>query len=126
MQNKLWFDEDHLRFSDQRKQAKMQWLQDPTQSNIENLCNVRRETSRHTRNKRNEFLKAKVDELETNSQIKNIGDLYRGLRRVTIITNIVTDEKGDLLTDTHSILPGWRNHFPQLLKRIYYREVVAS
>ena len=103
----------------------MQWLQDPTQNNIENLCNIRRDTSRHIRKIRKEFLKVNVDELEINSQIKNIRDLYRGindLRRVTTITNIVKDEKDDLLTYTHSILPGWRNHFPQFLKRIYYRE----
>ena len=30
-------------------------------------------------------------------------------------TNIVTDEKGDLVTDCHSILARWRNHFSQLL-----------
>jgi hypothetical protein len=47
MQHNLWFYEEHLRFSDQMKQAKIQWLQDPTQSNIENLCNVKCETSRH-------------------------------------------------------------------------------
>jgi hypothetical protein len=29
-------------------------------------------------------------------------------------TNIVTDEKGDLVTDCHSILGRWRNHFSQL------------
>jgi hypothetical protein len=30
---------------DQRKQAKIQWLQDPNQSNLDNLHNVRREAS---------------------------------------------------------------------------------
>jgi len=30
-------------------------------------------------------------------------------------TNIVTDEKGDLVTDCHSILARWRNHVSQLL-----------
>jgi hypothetical protein len=30
-------------------------------------------------------------------------------------TNIVRDEKGDLVTDCHSILARWRNHFSQLL-----------
>jgi len=30
-------------------------------------------------------------------------------------TNIVTDEKGDLVTDCHRILARWRNHFSQLL-----------
>jgi hypothetical protein len=27
---------------------------------------------------------------------------------------MVKDEKGDLVTDSHSILAGWRNHFSQL------------
>jgi hypothetical protein len=31
-QHKPWFDEEWLGFLDQRKQAKMQWLQDPKQS----------------------------------------------------------------------------------------------
>ena len=29
-------------------------------------------------------------------------------------TNIVKDEKGDLITDSHSNLATWRNHFSQL------------
>jgi len=29
-------------------------------------------------------------------------------------TNIVKDENGDLVTDSHSILARWRNHFSQL------------
>jgi len=49
----------------------MQWSQDPSHSNLDNLNNVRREASRHFRNKNEEFLKAKINELETNSKIKN-------------------------------------------------------
>jgi hypothetical protein len=30
-------------------------------------------------------------------------------------TNIVTDEKSDLVTDCHTILAGWRNNFSQLM-----------
>ena len=30
-------------------------------------------------------------------------------------TNIVKDEKGDLFTDSHSILVRWRSHFSELL-----------
>ena len=37
---------------DQRKQAKMQWLQDPNKSNVDNLNNVKREASRHFWNRR--------------------------------------------------------------------------
>jgi len=57
-------------FLDQRKQAKMQWLQDPSQSNVDNLNNVQREVSRHFRNKKKAYLKAKIEELENNRKIK--------------------------------------------------------
>jgi len=43
----------------------VQWLQDQTQSNVDNLNNVRYEASRHFRNKNTEYLKAQIDELET-------------------------------------------------------------
>jgi len=57
----------------------MQWLQDPSKSTVDNLNNVRREDSRHFRNKKKEYLKAKIEELETNSKIKIIRDFYRGI-----------------------------------------------
>ena len=57
----------------------MQWVQDPSQRNVDNLNNVRRETSRHFRSKKKAYLKAKIEDLETNSKIKNIRDLYRGI-----------------------------------------------
>ena len=50
----------------------MQWVQDPNQSNVDNLRNVRLEASRHFRKKKKAYLKAKSYELETNSKIKNI------------------------------------------------------
>jgi hypothetical protein len=34
---------------------------------------------RHFRNKKKAFLQAKIEELETNSKIKNVRDLYRAL-----------------------------------------------
>jgi len=40
-------------------------------------CNVRSEASRHFRNKKEEYLKARTDDLDTNSKSKNIRDLYR-------------------------------------------------
>ena len=51
----------------------MQWVQDPCQSNVDNLNSVRREVSRHFRNKKKEYLRAKIEELEANSRINNIG-----------------------------------------------------
>ena len=87
----------HLYFLDQRKQAKIQWVQDPCQSNVDNLIHVRREASRHFRNKKKEYLKAKIEEPETNSKIKNIRDLYRSIidfkKGYQPRTNAVKDEK---------------------------------
>ena len=77
-------------------QAKMQWMQDPSRSNVDNLNNA----SRHFRNKKKAYLKAKIEELETNSKINNIRDLYRGIndfkKGYQPRTLIVKDEKGDL------------------------------
>jgi hypothetical protein len=101
------------------KQATMQWVQDPSQSNVDNLNTVRHEASRHIRNKKKAYLKAKIEGLETNSEIKNIRDLYRGIsdfkKGYQPRTNIIKDESGDLVVDCHSILARWSNHFCQLL-----------
>jgi len=75
-QNNPWFDEECLGFLDQRKLAKMQWTQDPNQSNVNILNNVRRKVSRHFRNKKKAYQRDKIEELETNSKIQNIRDLY--------------------------------------------------
>jgi hypothetical protein len=64
---------------DRRKQAKLQWLQDPSEVNEDNLSDVRWEASRHFRNKKREYLKYKINELESNSKNKNIRDLCRGI-----------------------------------------------
>jgi hypothetical protein len=39
-QHKPWFNEKSLGFLDQRKQGKMQWVQDTNRSNADNLNNV--------------------------------------------------------------------------------------
>jgi len=64
-QHKTCFDKECLGFLDQRKQALRQWLQDPDQTNVDHLSNVRRESIRHFRNTKRENLKSKIDELET-------------------------------------------------------------
>jgi hypothetical protein len=47
--------------------------------NEDNLSNVRRQASRYFRNKKREYLKDKINELESNSKNKNMRDLYRGI-----------------------------------------------
>jgi hypothetical protein len=78
-QHKPRFNGAYLGILDQRKQAKILWLQDPSQSNVDNLNNVRHDASRRFRNKKKAYLKAKIEELETNSMINNIRDLYRDI-----------------------------------------------
>jgi hypothetical protein len=93
----------------------MQWLEDPNQSNLDNLNNARHEASRYFRKKEREYLKAKINALETNSKNKNIREMYRGSsdfkKGYQSRTNIVKDEKGDLVADSHSTLARWRNYF---------------
>jgi len=63
-QHKPRFDEECLRSLDQRKQAKIQWLQDPNQSNVDNLDHVNGEASTYFRNKKKRYLRAKIDEFD--------------------------------------------------------------
>jgi len=55
----------------------MQWIQDPSRSNVDNLNNVRCNANRHFRKKKKTYLKAKIEELETNSKVNNVKDLYK-------------------------------------------------
>jgi hypothetical protein len=57
----------------------MQWIQDPSQNDVDNLNNVRRNASRHFRNKNKAYLKAKIEELETNSKSNNDRDFIGAL-----------------------------------------------
>jgi hypothetical protein len=61
----------------------------------------------------------KIDELATNSRNKNSRDLYRRInefkRSYQPRNNLVKDENGDLLADSHNILNRWKNYFSQLL-----------
>jgi len=64
------------------------------------------------------YLRAKIEELETNSKIQNIRDLYRGINEFKKgyqpRCNIVKDENGDLVADSHTFVARWRNYFSQL------------
>jgi hypothetical protein len=57
----------------------LQWLQNPSEINGDNLKIARREARRYFRNKKREYLKDEINGLATNSKNKNIRDLYRGI-----------------------------------------------
>jgi hypothetical protein len=60
-----------------------------------------------------------MSELKSNSKNKNIRDLYRGINEFKKgyqpRTNLVKNERGDLLTDPHKIMVRLKNYFYQLL-----------
>jgi len=83
--------------------------------NIGNLHSARREPCEHCRNKKKEYLKAKIYEIEQQIQRLVQGHPYDFKKGCNPRTNIVEDEKDDLVADSHSILVRRRNHFSQLL-----------
>jgi hypothetical protein len=117
--HKPWFDEGCSKLLDQKIQAKLQWLHDPSEINGDNLNNVKREASRYFRNRKREYLKDKINMLATNSKNKNIRDLYSGInefkRGYQRRNNLMEDENVDLLVDSHNILNRWKSYFSQLL-----------
>jgi hypothetical protein len=76
-QQKPWFDEECSKLLDQRKLAKLQWLQDLSQIYGDNLNNIRPEASRNFTNKKWEYVKDKINWLPTNNKI--IRGLHGGI-----------------------------------------------
>jgi hypothetical protein len=113
--NKPWFDEECSNLLDQRKQPKLQWLRNPSEIIGDTLNSVRCETSRHFRNIKREYLKDKIDELVTNTKNKKIRDLCRGINYLKRCyeprNDLVKDENGDLLADSHKNVIGGRTTF---------------
>jgi hypothetical protein len=94
-------------------------LQSPSQISGDNLQNLRHETSRIFRENEREYLKGKINELETNNKNKNIRDLYRGINEFKkgyhFRINIINDDNGNLLADIQSVLNKWKSFFNQVL-----------
>jgi hypothetical protein len=90
----------------------LQWLQDPSEINGDNLNNVRLEASRHFRNNKKEYLKEKINDLAAHSKNMNIRDLYRRIneykRGYQSISNIAKDESSGRLADSYNTLNKWR------------------
>jgi hypothetical protein len=64
-----------LRITRSKKQAKLQWPQDPSEINWDNLNKARDGASRYFRNKKREYLKDEIKDLVTNSKNKSFRDL---------------------------------------------------
>jgi hypothetical protein len=94
-------------------------LQNPSQINGDNHQYLRCQSKRTFRNKKREYLKGKINELETDNKKKNIRDLYRGINEFKKgykpRINIIKDENGNLLADPQNVLNSWKNFFNQVL-----------
>jgi hypothetical protein len=94
-------------------------LQNPNQTNGDNLQNLSHEISRTFRNKKREYLKGKINDLETNNKNKNIRDLCKGINEFKKgyqpIINIIKDENDNLIADPQNVLNRWKNFFDQVL-----------
>jgi hypothetical protein len=117
---KSWFDDECSKLTDQQKQVKLQWLQNPSQINGDNLQNLRCKTRRTCRKNKREHLKDKISKLETNKKHKSIRNLYRGINEFKRdckpeINTIIKDEYSNLLGDQQSVLIRWKNFFNQVL-----------
>jgi len=77
--------------------------------------------------KKKAYLRAKIEELETNSKIQNFGDLYRGIndfkKGYQPRCNIEKDEKVHLVADSRGIVARWRKYFSQLFNVHRFKDV---
>jgi hypothetical protein len=95
------------------------WLYDTSEISGDNLNNTERDVSGHFRNRKREYQKGKINGHAMNSKNKNIRDLYRGIiefkRGYQSRSNLVKDENGDLLADSHNPVNRWKSYFSRLL-----------
>jgi hypothetical protein len=63
-------------------------LQDPSEVNEGNLGNIRREASRHFRNKEREYLKDKINELLSKRKNEDFTDLYKSINKFKKVINL--------------------------------------
>jgi hypothetical protein len=79
------------------------------------------------RKKKRQYVKDKIDELATNSTNKNIRDWHRGINEFKKCyqptRNLVKDENGDPLADSHNILNRWKKFSSQLLNEHGFSDV---
>jgi hypothetical protein len=116
--HKQWFGQRCSKWFVERKQATLQWLQD--RNEINKSVDIRRETSRQFRKKRGNIWKIKLMSLQRTVRTRTLETCIEeetnlwGAANLEVI-NLVKDENGDPLADSHNILNRWRNYFSQLL-----------
>jgi hypothetical protein len=87
----------------------------------DNKSNIRSENNKIFGNEKREYLKVKINELETNSKNKNVRNLYTGTNGFKKCqeprTNLVKAQNYNILEDSCNNLNSRRNYFSQLTFR---------
>ena len=69
--------------------------------------------------KKRDYLKGKLSEIDANSKNKNTRDLYKGIKdfktEYQARVNLIKNEKEELLANSNTILNRWKDYFNQLL-----------
>jgi len=82
-QHKPWLAEEYPKLLGEMKEVKLQWLQNPIQIHRVSMNSVRCETCQTFWNRKMEYLKKNINEIETdNNNNKNIRELYRGINEL--------------------------------------------
>jgi len=64
----LWVEKHKSWFYKKRKQAKLQWLQKPSQINVDNLSSIRVNTVRTFKKRKKRYLEDKINEWKSKNQ----------------------------------------------------------
>ena len=110
----IWFDNKCSKFSEQMKQHKLKWLQNLNWINTDNLNNVVKLADIAITKRRN-IHNAKLMNLKQNSETCTKVQINSKMVGYQPGTHVVNDNKCDFVTNSWSILNGWKNHFCQLL-----------
>jgi hypothetical protein len=80
----------------------------------DNVISTQQKAKRHFRNKKREYLKDRINELDSNSKNNDTRAHYRGINEFKKgyqpRIDLVKDKTSDLLVDPHRILNRWKNY----------------
>ena len=117
--NKPWFDEDCVKIAKVRNEARIAWLTKNTDETRNQFINIRQAAHNMFKNKKRQYLKRKIEEINENCQNNNVRDMYKGINNFRkgfqATTEMVKDENDNLITDSSGVLNTWKNYFDRLL-----------
>ena len=117
--NKPWFDQEYSELPNKRNREILLWIQNPNDQTAEEFTIVKHDTCRTFKKKKSDYMKAKVNKLEENSENKNIREMYKGISKFKKgyqpRAYVIKKHDGTIVADTNSILSRWERFHSNLL-----------